>query len=164
MMKVRKKSIITLVLSVALALAGTCSSMAETTESVYKTLGSDGQIRYLKRMKDDKGIWYQNTDDGTYPKGQWIWISPVDYQQTCFENGDAECIYIKDDGYVFNSDYCAAILAGVPFDDAWNNLFQAHTPDGYCVSVSGQWVKRDKRGGIFNEDIIIRHFPELESH
>ena len=72
MMKVRKKSIITLVLSVVLALAGTCSSMAETTDSVYKTLGSDGQIRYLKWMKDDKGIWYQYTDDGTYPKGQWI--------------------------------------------------------------------------------------------
>lgn len=158
-MKVQMKSIAMLTLTAALALANTCSSLAETRESIYKTLGSDGQIRYLKWMKDDKGYWYQYTDDGSYPKGQWIWISPVEYYATSMGNGDAMCVYIKDDGYLFNSDYCVAIIAGVPFDDAWK-LASSTSPDGYEISVSGSWVKRQG----FWEETIIRHFPELESH
>lgn len=159
MMKVQMKSIVMLTLTAVLALANTCSSSAETRESIYKTLGSDGQIRYLKWMSDEKGNWYQYTDDGSYPKGQWIWISPVQYYYTTMGNGDAKCVYIKDDGYVFNSDYSAAILAGVPFDDAWK-LVSATSPDGYQISVSGVWVKR---WGFCNEETIIKHFPELET-
>ena len=159
MMKKRMKSIAVLVLMIALTLASTCSSMAATTDSIYKTFGADGQIRYLKWMSDEKGTWYQYTDDGSYPKGQWIWISPVEYYRTCLENGEAMCVYIKDDGYVFNSDYCAAVLAGVPENEALN-LLSPCTPDGYLVSVDGKWVKRD---GVFDE-IITKHFSELESH
>ena len=162
MMKKSMKSITMLTLTMALALANTCSSAAETRESIYKTLGADGQIRYLKWMSDDKGTWYQYTDDGSYPKGQWIWISPVEYYYTTsMGNGDAKCVYIKDDGYVFNSEYTSAILAGVPFDYAWENLFSDTSPDGYPISVSGVWVSRE---GFCNEKTIIRHFPELESH
>ena len=159
MMKVKMKSFAMFALTAAMTLGSICSSYAATTDSIYKTLDPDGRVRYLKWMSDDKGTWYQYTDDGSYPKGQWIWISPVEYYRTCFKNGEAECIYIKDDGYVFNSDYCAAVLAGVPENEAWN-LFSSRTPDGYSVSVSGQWVKRE---GVFNEEIITKHFAELES-
>ena len=161
MMKMRMKSIAMFTLSTALALTGTFASLAdESTESIYKTFDSSGRVRYVKWMTDDKGDWYQYTDDGSYPKGQWIWISPVKYYATCLDNGEAECVYIKDDGYAFNTDYGAAILAGVPYEEACK-LLSLVSPDGYGVSITGKWVTRE---GVFNEKIVTRHFSELESH
>ena len=71
---------------------------------------------------DAKGMWYR-FDDGSYPKGRWVWIDMDN-------DGMAECFYFDENGYV---------------------LKDTTTPDGYQVNRIGAWVVggeiKQKAGG-----------------
>ncbi len=60
---------------------------------------------------DNVGAWYEY-DDGTYPKGEWVWIDGN-------SDGQSECYYFNESGYV---------------------LKDTTTPDGYQVNAEGAWV------------------------
>ncbi len=144
-----------LAVAAAIALGSSETAMAEeTSRSLYRTMTPDGTVRELEWKTDDKGDWYQYLDDGSYPKGQWLWISSVSNSGYC--SGTARCVYIKNDGYIYNSGYSKVYMATHSSDEAFKALDGFKSPDGYPVDISGAWINEA------GTDQIKKEFPELK--